>query len=151
MDTQRIIAVIVFSFSAVLLWDAWQKHNQPKPPAAAIPTLPTPGARTPVPAPGATPAPTSGLGNAVERVGSVATQPSEAGKVVTVRTDKFEVEINSQGGDIRRVILREHFSAIEKDKPLSLLQTTDGHYFVTQSGLLEGLPNHNSLYSTCLL
>lgn len=148
MDTQRIIAVIVFSFSAVLLWDAWQKHNQPKLPPAAIPTLPTPGASTPVRAPSTTPAPTSGLGNAVAQVGSRAIQRPEAGKVVTVRTDKFEVEINSQGGDIRRVILREHFSAIEKNKPLSLLQTTDGHFFVTQSGLLEGLPNHNSVYST---
>ena len=31
MDTQRLIAFIVFSFSALLLWDAWQKHNAPKP------------------------------------------------------------------------------------------------------------------------
>src|SRR5450759_1759347 len=148
MDTQRIIAVIVFSFSAVLLWDAWQKHNQPKLPPAAIPTLSAPGASTPVRAPSASAVPISGLGNAVEQAGSAAVQHSEVGKVVTVRTDKFEVEINSQGADIRRVILREHFSAIEKDKQLSLLQSTDGHYFVTQSGLLEGLPNHNSLYST---
>jgi YidC/Oxa1 family membrane protein insertase len=146
MDTQRIIAVIVFSFSAVLLWNAWQKHNQPPP--APIPTLSTPGAGTPVRAPSTADVPTFRTGNAVEQVGSGAIQPSEAGKVVTVRTDKFDAEINSQGGDIRRVILREHFSAIEKDKPLSLLQSTDGHYFVTQSGLLGGLPNHNSVFST---
>ena len=35
MDTQRLIAFIVFSFSAILLWDAWQKHNAPK-----VPPLP---------------------------------------------------------------------------------------------------------------
>src|SRR4051812_45681449 len=29
MDTQRIIAFVVFSCSALLLWDAWQKHSAP--------------------------------------------------------------------------------------------------------------------------
>jgi YidC/Oxa1 family membrane protein insertase len=148
MDTQRIIAVIVFSFSAVLLWDAWQKHNQPKLPPATVPILPTPGASAPVRVPGVSAALSPRIGNAVGQVGVAAAPPAEAGKVVTVRTDKFEVDINSLGGDLRRVTLREHFSAIEKSRPLSLLQMTDGHYFVTQSGLLEGLPNHNSAYST---
>ena len=36
MDTQRLIAFIVFSFSALLLWDAWQKHNAPKAPPVQI-------------------------------------------------------------------------------------------------------------------
>jgi YidC/Oxa1 family membrane protein insertase len=34
MDTQRLIALIVFSFSTLLLWEAWQKHNAPKTVAA---------------------------------------------------------------------------------------------------------------------
>ena len=34
MDNRRIILLMIFSFSLVMLWDAWQKHNQPKPPAA---------------------------------------------------------------------------------------------------------------------
>jgi YidC/Oxa1 family membrane protein insertase len=45
MDTQRLIAFVVFSFSALLLWDAWQKHNAPKPipapTAANRPSVPT--------------------------------------------------------------------------------------------------------------
>jgi YidC/Oxa1 family membrane protein insertase len=44
MDTQRIIALIVFSFSALLLWDAWQKHTAPKvahTPASTIPSSPS--------------------------------------------------------------------------------------------------------------
>jgi hypothetical protein len=31
MDTQRIIAFIVFSFSILLLWESWQTYNNPKP------------------------------------------------------------------------------------------------------------------------
>ena len=35
MDNRRLILLLVFSFSLVMLWDGWQKHNQPKAPATA--------------------------------------------------------------------------------------------------------------------
>src|SRR5258707_4944507 len=45
METQRLIALVVFSFSALLLWDAWQKHNAPKQVAPIASTAPAvPGA-----------------------------------------------------------------------------------------------------------
>jgi hypothetical protein len=31
MDTQRIIAFIIFSFSPLLLWESWQSYNNPQP------------------------------------------------------------------------------------------------------------------------
>ena len=31
MDLQRIVAFVVFSFSLLMLWNAWQDYNQPKP------------------------------------------------------------------------------------------------------------------------
>jgi YidC/Oxa1 family membrane protein insertase len=31
MDTQRLILFIVFSFSILMLWDAWQKEQHPVP------------------------------------------------------------------------------------------------------------------------
>ncbi len=55
MDTQRLIALVVFSFSAILLWEAWQKHNAPK---VAVATTAVPAAsKAPagVPPPPATP------------------------------------------------------------------------------------------------
>jgi hypothetical protein len=30
MDNRRLLLLLVFSFSLVMLWDAWQKYNQPK-------------------------------------------------------------------------------------------------------------------------
>jgi YidC/Oxa1 family membrane protein insertase len=30
MDNRRLLLLIVFSFSLVMLWDAWQKYSQPK-------------------------------------------------------------------------------------------------------------------------
>ena len=34
MDNRRIILLMIFSFSLVMLWDGWQKHNQAKVPAS---------------------------------------------------------------------------------------------------------------------
>ncbi len=35
MDTQRLILFLVFSFSLLFLWEAWQKHANPPPPKVA--------------------------------------------------------------------------------------------------------------------
>src|ERR1700716_4259450 len=107
MDTQRLIALIVFSFTSLLLWDAWQKHNAPKIPAPTAATaspssVPTPS--TPLAAPGAPPPPT---------VPSAA--PTTAtGEPITVKTDLFDVELNTLGGDIRRVTMRQVYSAKDR-------------------------------------
>src|SRR4249920_206083 len=51
MDTQRLILFVVFSFSLLLLWEAWQKETKPAP---ANPTtqgvVPTPSTPTAAPA-----------------------------------------------------------------------------------------------------
>ena len=150
MDTQRLIAFIVFSFSALLLWDAWQKHNAPKPlpaptsssaqlgvPQATTP-LATPGAPAPsAPAPGVPAAPASG-------------QLAAAGEAISVRTDLYDIELNSLGGDIRKLTLRQVHSALDRAKPLLLMEPGSRHYFVTQSGLVaQGvqLPIHRSPYT----
>jgi YidC/Oxa1 family membrane protein insertase len=141
MDTQRLIALVVFSFSAILLWDAWQKHNAPKAPpvAATSPSagMPTPSANLNAPAPPlpqSAPAPSVGA-------------PTVAGEPISVMTDLFDIEVNTAGGDIRRVTMKQVFSAKHRDQPLTLLEPNPKHYFITQTGLLgEGLPNHKTLY-----
>ena len=146
MDTQRLIAFVVFSFSALLLWDAWQKHNAPKPlpgqPAAATAPAGVPRPTTTLEAPGAptsVPAPAAGV--------PTAAAPATGGEVVTVKTDLFEIELNTLGGDIRRATLLQVFSAQDRSKPLTLMEPHSKHYFVTQSGLVgEGLPIHRSAY-----
>ena len=50
MDTQSLILLFIFSFSLLMLWEAWDKQTRPKP--AATP----PSAQQGVPAP-AKPAP----------------------------------------------------------------------------------------------
>src|SRR5258706_7708898 len=143
MDTQRLIALIVFSFSALLLWDAWHKHNAPKlqpaPATASAPTgIPTPSASLSAPTP-ATPSAPAPL--------ATAAAPAATGEPVIVRTDLFEIELNTAGGDIRRVTMLQQHSALDRTQRLTLLEPNPKHYFVTQSGLLgEGLANHKTQY-----
>ena len=149
MDIQRLIAFVVFSFSALLLWDAWQKHNVPKPPVAAIPVAGAPA----TPATGAAPAPSVPLPSPGAPAAALPAAPASAiveatGQPVVVKTDLFEVELNTAGGDIRRVTLFKVFSALDRTKPLLLLSADPKQYFVTQSGLLgEGLPSHKANYT----
>ena len=149
MDTQRVIALIVFSFSALFLWEAWQRHNAPLPvphPAvtagasapSTVPSMPAPGtSSTPAAAPGVAPPPAP----PVSRSDAASLPP------VHVTTDLLDVEIDPVGGDIRRLTLREVHAAQDPTKPLTLLAPDPQHYFVTESGLLgDDLPNHNTVY-----
>jgi YidC/Oxa1 family membrane protein insertase len=147
MDIQRLIAFVVFSFSALLLWDAWQKHNAPipPPPQAAVAGAPTTGA---APTPSAALSPQGGA-TAPGPVATPTGTPVDAtGQPVIVKTDLFEVELNTVGGDIRRVKLFKVFSALDRTKPLTLLSPDPKQYFVTQTGLLGGgLPSHKAVYT----
>lgn len=151
MDTQRLIAFMVFSFSALLLWDAWQKHNAPKLPAPSVQQQPAGASLT---SPGAVPSASTITAGKNGQPAAVSASPaavpstsSTTGAPIAVKTDTLEVELNTQGGDVRKVTLLKHFSATDKTKPLTLLQPKDGHYFVTQSGLVDGLPSHHAIFT----
>ena len=150
MDTQRLIALIVFSASGFFLWEAWQKHNNPPAPPAATVTAAAPIAKngavaasaSAVPIPSVT---TSASTAAVPNAGVAPNASVSPGKRVVVTTDKLIAELNTQGADIHSVTLLKHTAHGDKTKPFRLMQEKVGAYFVTQSGLLgDGLPNHTA-------
>ncbi len=142
LDTQRLILLLVFSFSVLMLWDAWEKHNRPKPaPQTAAQqaqqTVPTPSA--PIESK-ATPAPATKGGDVVPSKASAAPAASET---VRVRTDLMVVDIDSAGGTLRRVELLKHRDAVDPKKLFVLLGAE--HSYSAQSGLTgEGGPNHRT-------
>ena len=158
MDTQRIIALIVFSFSGLLLWEAWQKQNKPpvlpptpvvsesKTAASAVPATapPTANGVTPTPAANAVPVPSSNLAAAAPTTATAAT-PTPSTQRVRATSDKLDIEFDAASGDIRQVVLRTHFARGDNSRAFTLMQEKVGHYFIAQSGLLGvGLPNHTS-------
>ena len=135
MDTQRLILFFVFSFSLLLLWDAWQKEVRP--PAAAVPAQPAA-----IPAPSA-PGPAQ-LGKSPGPLPPAA-PPSEVREHLRVRTDSVLAEIDTQGGDLVYLELLRHKDTLDPSKNLVLLGPE--HRYAAQSGLIgSDLPNHRTLF-----
>ena len=154
MDTQRIIALIVFVFSGMMLWEAWNKHNLPP----AIPAVSTTQPQTQAVNNGganAVPTPMSPLASTtpVATASTTPTAPVAAGAPtsgarVSVSTDTLSIELDTQGGDIREVTLLKHAARGDANRSFRLMQDKVGAYFIAQSGLLgAGLPTHQSVWS----
>ena len=156
MDTQRLIALIVFSFSGLMLYEAWNKHNRPPippPPIAQSQTnnaLPT-GAtgKSPAGVPNAS-LPVGGgvpIAAAVNGGAPISGAPKTAHRI-RVKTDFLSIELDTQGGDIRNVTLLKHAAPREAGRSFVLMQDKVDAYFVAQSGLLgQGLPNHTATWN----
>ena len=143
MDNKRLILLLVFSFSLIMLWDAWQRQALPKP---SVPVATS--SSTAVGSTGAVPTSTLSAGSVPTAVSAApvagqAVVPKSATTVVT--TDLYRAEISSQGGDIVRLELLQHPETHDKSKSFVLFDNGGRHVYLAQSGLIgEGLPNHKS-------
>jgi YidC/Oxa1 family membrane protein insertase len=146
MDTQRLILLLIFSFSVLMLWDAWQRENAPPKPAATAAQSTAPEAAPPQPAatpPGAsTPPPVAGTPGVVP--GSAAEgAPRER---IKVTTDLYVAEIDPLGGDLVRLELLKYQDSQDRAKNFTLLGPE--HRYTVQSGLIgQGLPNHRTPFA----
>lgn len=142
MDNRRLILLLVFSFSLIMLWDAWQRQNMPKAPpvvAAAGPAAASAGA---VPTSTLSAASGSTAVPGVPAPGPVVTPGASS---ATVKTDLYSANISSQGGDITRFELVKHPATGDKSKRFVLLDNGSAHIYLAQSGLIgEGMPNHKT-------
>lgn len=129
MDTRRLILFVIFSFSIMLLWDAWQKEHAPETPV-------TQTAATPQGAPADKPQENGGFS-------------LKKGERITVKTDRYAAVIDTVGGDLRQLSLLEH-KADDNSGPYELMsdQSSDKLY-VAQTGLKgDGLPTHYQTFTT---
>ncbi|CAB1370977.1 membrane protein insertase YidC [Denitratisoma oestradiolicum] len=138
MDNRRLILLLVFSFSILMLWDAWQKHTMPKPQVATVTNSGS----------AAVPAPT--LSDATPAVVPGATMAASASTDVprtVIRTDLLTAEISAQGGDLSRLELNKHLATGDTSKNFVLFESDGTHVYLGQGGLIgEGLPNHKTLW-----
>ena len=135
MDNRRLILTFVFFLSLVMLWDAWQAYNNPKPvtptttaesPSAV--NVPAAVSRPAVPAP------------------SPAAAPAASGEIVEIRTDLFAIQVSAQGGDLIGLELFNYKATEDKSRNFRLFDVQ--HQYAAQSGLIgDGLPNHRTMFS----
>jgi YidC/Oxa1 family membrane protein insertase len=141
MDFQRLFLFLIFSLSVFMLWDGWQRVQLPVAQTAVVaaPTV----ANTPV---AATPPIASTVSQGSIEV--VAQQKHQSGQKITVKTDWLVADINTVGGDLRRLKFLQQYDAKDRNKPFILLQAQEAHTYIAQTGLLgSGLPTHNSVFT----
>ena len=136
---QRLFLLMVFCLSVYLLVDAWQREQgqipatQNEHPGKAQQVAPTPGEKlTAVQQPPNTPQASA----------------SEAGQKISVTTDYLLAEIDTAGGDLRKLELLKHRDTLNKKKNFMLFQYEPEHIYIAQSGLIgHDLPTHKTQFS----
>lgn len=135
MDTQRLILLVIFSFSLLMLWEAWEKEKRPKPAPSPATAQGVPVPEKPVAA-----APAAKPSAAMPEGASPA-----KGEIVRISTDLIAVEVDTLGGTLKRVELLRHKDS--KDLSRSLVLLGPEHHYEAQSGLAgEGGPNHRTFW-----
>jgi len=132
MDTQRLILLFIFGFSLLMLWEAWQREQHPKPPASvAAKQAPAPSASAPTaarPGPSAVPA-----------------AAATSGELIRVETDLVVAEIDTLGGTLKRLELLQHKDSADASKNFVLI--SPAHHYEAQSGVTgEEGPNHRTIW-----
>jgi YidC/Oxa1 family membrane protein insertase len=156
-DIRRSILWVIFGFSMILLWDAWQVHNGNKAtffPKASQPAVSAPGAAG-APNAGASgvPSPTaSGASPAIAgmpaAVAGVTTATQAPATTYEVTTDVLKLTLSSEGGSVVRAELLKHVDDTKDGKRnVVLLDNSSARAYEAQTGLVgmqgqPALPNH---------
>ncbi len=152
MGNHRLLLYFTLFFVTYMIWAQWQLAYGPKPEMRpdVVAQNQTTNANGIVPQ--AVPSPNN-TGSTTSTVQEIASEAVSKGQHIKVVTDVLDVEINTQGGDIRRVLLRDY--AVTADKPeVKLVLLTDDkiNYQIAQSGLVSvnkgSAPSHNALYQS---
>jgi YidC/Oxa1 family membrane protein insertase len=144
MDNVRLILFIALAFTGMLLYQAWQKDYGPSPaasaeaPPAASGVADTPEVPVTASAPTATP-------------GAATKPPAVSSRLVTVKTDKLILKIDTRGGTIEQAKLADYPVSVEQpDVKFRLMGTDPSDFFIAQSGLLAADksrgPTHDAIY-----
>lgn len=138
MDTRRLILFVIFSMSILMLWDAWQQQQQPVAQSESPSTVSNQNVTAPEGAPTAAEVP-------------VATDYKlSTGARIHVTTDLYKADIETMGGDLRRLELLKHRAEDDDQSNMVLLDDAGKPMtYVAQTGLIGAdLPTHNALFTS---
>ncbi|OQW67889.1 MAG: membrane protein insertase YidC [Proteobacteria bacterium ST_bin12] len=141
MDTRRLILFVIFSFSILMLWDAWQQKANPVANTSTTAQTASTDAAATV---------SGGTASDVQSTVNDGSFKLASGQRIKVKTDLFEADIDTVGGDLRRLVLNKHRAEEVKNGNFVLMDDTfKPMFYVAQSGLMGAdLPNHKSQFTT---
>lgn len=130
----RVMIIIAMLITAYLLILAWRDDYADAPAVDAVPkTATSSGVDIPSTTGAAGDIPAQAL--PVEG-GAVTATPAENTGLITVTTDRYDIKINPEGGDIVYAALKQYDATLDSDKPFVLLENNSNRVYVAQSGLI---------------
>lgn len=148
MDNLRTLFIFGLLIVSLLLWEAWQEDYVRPQQQAADAASETVNGSPAADNEADLPALPSESAQAMPDVPDSPQAEAVASKI-HVKTDVMDLQIATQGGDIRELALLEYaVSSDQPDTPVQFLNDSAGQFFVTQSGLRgEGdAPTHYAEY-----
>jgi YidC/Oxa1 family membrane protein insertase len=149
MDIKRTVLWVVFSLSLLILWDNWMRHSG-KPsmffPNATQEVAPAAAGSTPAqPVAAQADVPGAAAGTTVAAAGAD-TAPAK-GEIITITTDVVKADIDTVGGELKRLELLKHKDTVDPTTNLVLFDDVPAHTYLAETGLLGGaFPNHKSTF-----
>ena len=145
MDTKRLILFVIFSFSILMLWESWQKKDLPIIPQVATTVKQEGGIPSAVV--------NSSAGNVNSSVPVTdSTFKLDSAQRIHVATDLFQADIDTMGGDLRRLTLNKHRASDTQENFVLLDDAAKPMLYVAQTGLIGSptlaLPTHKSLFTS---
>ena len=155
MENQKLLLFAAFAFVWILLWQAWaDDYSTPNSPTANSASVVTTGeTNRGIDLPSADQAPRNNQTTAYSS--ELPNQPKKPAaslsQKIRVTSDLYELEIDTMGGDVRSLKLRNYPIDLKQPEiPVELLFDRPDELYIAQSGLLSSettLPNHHTLYS----
>ena len=144
MDNQRTLLFAALAFVSILIWQAWQKdYVIPQAPQTAEQQKES-TLKKDVPASPSIRGVSEGMANDIS-VSALAAK----GEIVSIKTDVYDLEINTLGGGISQMQLRQYPEEKGKKGVIQLLNGEMPKIFVVESGLISDSgesPNHHALW-----
>ncbi|MGD8999326.1 MAG: membrane protein insertase YidC, partial [Granulosicoccaceae bacterium] len=146
MEKFRTLLYISLALVLFLIWQAWERdYGQLAQPETTEPASPQAIQSEDVPTAPAAPL----TATAIEGEQRPAPRVPQS-KRIHVTTDVFDIEIDTVGGDLRKVDLVKYPVDVKKpDEPFRLMTDEQADLFISQSGLLgDNAPKHTAVYQS---
>ncbi|EAR55034.1 putative inner membrane protein translocase component YidC [Photobacterium sp. SKA34] len=120
MGSQRNILLIALLFVSFLLFQQWNADKTPKPQSQGVAQQSTQSSDIP--------------SHSAE--GQPLTDQTSSQNLITIKTDVLELTVDTLGGDVVDAKLLKYNNTLDSKDPFVLLNDTDGHDYIAQSGLI---------------
>ena len=132
----RVMIIIAMLITAYLLILAWRDDYADAPAVDVLPeTTTSVGADIPSSTGAAGDIPAQAQPVDSDTVTATPTPAKDTG-LITVTTDRYDIKINPEGGDIVYAALKQYNAKLDSDKPFVLLENNSNRVYVAQSGLI---------------